>query len=450
MPRSLRLRLFLTFIALVTVTLGAVALFASRTTSNEFQRYVEHGGILRRRRFEATLAMFYSQTGSWDGVQPLVEQMEQISGERVILADQAGRIIADSSRKLVGQAVGRNWIRPVVLLDARAQPVGLIYINPASSPMSGPSEGSFLGSVNRSLWLAVAAAVVASVLLTLFLSNRILAPIQALTLVARRMEKGDLSQRVPVHAEDEIGQLGHAFNAMADGLARIEELRRHMVTDVAHELRTPLANIRGYLEAMHDGLVAPSPELIDSLHEEAVLLGRLVDDLQELALAEAGQLHLVRQPVKLAEIVQQAVNGFQPQAGAKGLTIRAELPPELPLVDVDPQRVGQVLRNLLDNAVAYTPEGGEIVVQARLAGVEAQVSVRDTGTGIAPEHLPYVFERFYRADSSRARATGGAGLGLAITKQLVEAHGGRVWVESEVGRGTTFTFSLPTAGTGGS
>ena len=176
-----------------------------------------------------------------------------------------------------------------------------------------------------------------------------------------------------------------------------------------------------------------------------MLLSRLVADLQELAQAEAGQLTLLRQPASLAGIVDQAVAILRPQANAKGLALTVDLPADLPPVDVDPERVGQVLRNLLNNAVAHTPEGGEITITARAAAAEVAVSVHDTGTGIAPEHLPYVFDRFYRADKSRARQTGGAGLGLAIAKQLVVAHGGSIKVESAPGPGTTFTFTLPVA-----
>lgn len=442
---SLRVRLFLTFITLVLVTLGAVALFASRTTSNEFARYVERGGAVRRGRFQAMLTMYYREAGNWAGVQRLVEQMEQISGERIVVTDNAGQVVADSGKKLVGQPASRDWSRPIALIGERGRPAGVLYINPLGSAESAASTASFLGAVNRSLRLAVAAAGVVAVLLTLFLSNRILVPVRALTAAARRMEQGDLSQRVHVGSTDEIGQLAHAFNAMADSLERTEQLRRHMISDVAHELRTPLANIRGYLEALRDRVLEPSPELIDSLHDEAMLLSRLVDDLQDLALAEAGQLRLERRPVDVAELVEQARHSFQPEADAKGLTLCAELPPGLPPVDADPQRVGQVLRNLLRNAVAYTPAGGQITLSARRVGAEVEVAVRDTGAGIAPEHLPYIFERFYRADESRSRSTGGSGLGLTIVKQLVEAHGGHVRVESQVGAGSTFTFTLPVA-----
>lgn len=284
---SLRLRLFLAFIALVTVALGAVAFFAGQATTHEFQRYVERGGLARRGRFEAVLAVYYSQVGSWHNVQPIVDQMGQISGERIVLADGWGRVIADSGRTLEGQLVGRDWVTPVALVKG-GRTVGLLYVSPPEGPAPGAGENTFLRSVRRSLWLAVLIAGLAAVFLTNLLSRRILKPVESLTAAVRRMEKGDLTQRVEVESQDEIGELAGAFNAMAGGLARAEDLRRNMVSDVAHELRTPLTNIRGNLEALRDGVLDPTPEVVDSLYEEAMLLGRLVDDLQELALVESG------------------------------------------------------------------------------------------------------------------------------------------------------------------
>ncbi|MDQ3930785.1 MAG: ATP-binding protein, partial [Chloroflexota bacterium] len=305
------------------------------------------------------------------------------------------------------------------------------------------NQTGFLNSVNRSLVLAVLVAGSAAILLTLLLSRRILGPVEALTAAARKMETGDLRQRVKVESKDEIGELAHAFNAMADGLARQEQLRRNMVTDVAHELRTPLSNIRGYLEAIKDGVATADGATIESLHEEAILLSRLVDDLQELELAEAGQLRLVRQQVSLVEIIERAVSAAQAILQERGLTLQVDVSTDLPTIHADPDRIGQVLRNLLRNAITHTPHGGEVRVVARLAGGQVEVSVRDTGRGIPSKHLPHIFERFFRADRSRARATGGTGLGLAIVKQLVELHGGRVWAKSTQGEGSTFAFTLP-------
>jgi signal transduction histidine kinase len=248
---------------------------------------------------------------------------------------------------------------------------------------------------------------------------------------------------VDVRSKDEFGELAKTFNSMAEDLERTEQLRRNLVADVAHELRTPLSNIQGHLEAIRDGLLPPEPATFDSIYEEVLLLARLVEDLQELTLAEAGQLALVRQSADVVEIVRRAVAAAQPPAEAKGLTIEAKLPEGQAIAEVAPERIGQVLRNLLSNAITHTPGGGHITVDLKDDGDELHIGVADTGDGIPPEDLPYVFERFYRADPSRVRATGGAGLGLTIARRLVEAHGGNIEVESEVGKGSRFTFTLP-------
>jgi len=450
MFHSLRFRVLVSLILVIVVAVGVVAFLASRATTGEFRRYVERGGMIRHQRFEVFLAGFYTRNQSWSGVQPLVEQMGQITGERIVLADEDNQVVADSANKLVGQTVGRNWADPVALIVQRGVPVGAVYTNPLG-PADDPQREAFLVGINRALLLAAGIAGLAAVLLTVGISRRVLKPVEILTAAARQMERGDLSQRVEVNSNDEIGELARAFNAMADGLARLEDLRRNMVSDVAHELRTPLSNIRGYLEAVRDGVMEPKPEIIDSLYEEAMLLNRLVDDLQELALAEAGQLRLERQPVSPADLVNKAMEAARARATANGITLKADLPENLPLVNVDPQRIGQVLGNLLRNALTHTPPGGEIIIAARWCPEpdekenksQVEIRVRDTGEGISPEHLPYIFERFYRADRSRSRATGGTGLGLAIAKQLVEAHGGRISVKSQVGQGTTFAFTLP-------
>jgi signal transduction histidine kinase len=295
------------------------------------------------------------------------------------------------------------------------------------------------------LWGTLIGGLVA-VLLAVALSRRILGPVETLTTAARQIAKGNLSQRVVVRSKDEIGELARAFNNMADGLARQEALRRNMVTDVAHELRTPLSNIRGYLEAFRDNVIEPGPEVISSVYEEAMLLSHLVDDLQELSLAEAGQLHLEHGPMDLSEVLEEAMTAAHGQATAKGIALRLSLPSALPLVEGDPQRIKQVVGNLLSNALAHTPSGGEITAVAQAKEGQVEISVSDTGEGIPAEHLPNIFERFYRVDSSRSRATGGTGLGLAIAKQLVEACGGWIGAESEIGQGTRVTFALPVAG----
>jgi signal transduction histidine kinase len=428
--RSLRLRLLLMLLAAVLVAVGTVALVARRATEQEFERFVDR----ERRELRTALG-----------------ELGEMGAPRIVFLGPEDTVVADSfawppevaaAPMTAGKRVEMKVEKPA---EGSALDIFYVRLGPPPGVPLPPGQEVFLAGVNRSLLIAGAAGGAAALLLALFFGRRVVGPIEALTVAARRMERGDLSGRVAVGSSDEVGQLGRAFNAMAESLERTERLRRTMVGDVAHELRTPLSNVRGYLEALRDGVAAPTPEVIDSLHEEALLLTRLVDDLQDLTLAEAGQLALAREPTALAELVAGALAAFEPRAAAAGTRLRSEVDTELPPVDVDPRRVGQVLRNLLANALTHTPPGGEVVVSARPDGERAEVAVRDTGVGIAPEHLPHVFERFYRVDRARARATGGAGLGLAIVRELVQAHGGQVSASSEVGRGTTVSFTLPVA-----
>jgi signal transduction histidine kinase len=439
--RSLRTRVLLAILLVVLIAVSVTALVGDRTTTGQFRRYVARGGEERYGRFAVHLTRVYGMSRNWDAIQPEVERLSQLSGQRVVVADTAGTIVSDSESKLIGSSVAAKWASPSAVLVVGRQPVGFLFIDPVAEPPA--ADVAFLSGVRRSLLLGALIAAVAAVLATLVLSGRIVRPVEQLTDAAQRMEKGDLTVRVAVESDDEIGRLAHAFNAMAAGLQQQEQLRRNMVGDVAHELRTPLTNLRGYLEAARDGLLAPDAAYVDNLYEETMLLQRLVTDLQDLAQAEAGQVTLARRPVALGALVEQAVAALRPQTDEKGLTLGVDLPPDLPQVNADPERIGQVLRNLLNNAVAHTPQGGRITVSARAAAGFASVSVSDTGEGIPAEHLPHLFDRFYRADSSRARQTGGAGLGLAIVKQLVVAHGGAVSAASEPGRGSTLTFTLP-------
>ncbi|MDP8974537.1 MAG: HAMP domain-containing histidine kinase, partial [Actinomycetota bacterium] len=259
---------------------------------------------------------------------------------------------------------------------------------------------------------------------------------------------GDLDQRVPVRGRrDELRELAEAFNAMAEAVGRQELLRRRMAADIAHELRTPLAVIQANLEAMLDGIRPLSAEEVADVHRETQLLSRLVTDLRDLSLAETGQLPLRKELKDLTTLVRTSVARFSSWAEEKGVRLAVEIAEDLPQAEVDPDRVAQVLGNLLDNALRHTPPGGEVMVRLQPGAQrdEVRVTVRDTGPGIPEEHLPNIFERFYRADRARTRTVGESGIGLAVVRQLIEAHGGRVWVESQPGKGATFNFVLPAA-----
>jgi len=484
---SLRLRLLLTFLLITVLAVTVVAVFARQGTTDEFHRYVARDQIAERQLvFEVLEAQ--SQEADLAGFQSLAETMGTAYSLDIMVVDANGQVIVSNMPDVVGAPIVPPSMGMVVSGQVTVQemPVQVViapmtgearrasgypssslesWMVPAPDVSAGPNftigsgggntivsngvltpttnEATFFGSINQSFWVAAAAAVGIAGLLSVGLSQRILQPVQALTAAANRLEQGDLNQRVQVNRRDEIGTLAHAFNAMADGLQRQEQLRRHMVTDIAHELRTPLTNIRGYLEALQDGYMDASPAVIDSLHQESLLLHRLINDLQELSLAEAGQLKLDLQPVALTELVEPMVSAMRPQLNEKSLTLTTDLPPDLPLILADPARTGQVLRNLLQNAIVYTPERGRIAISAKVEGDELLIQVQDSGPGISPEHLLHLFDRFYRADESRNRATGGTGLGLAIVKVLVEGQRGRVWAESVPGEGARFWLALP-------
>ena len=305
------------------------------------------------------------------------------------------------------------------------------------------AERDFLDNLRQTLWIAGIAGVVMAIFLGALFTRQIVSPLGKVTAAAKRVAQGDFGQKVDIRGSGELDELGKSFNSMAADLNRDQQLRRNMVADIAHELRTPLTILQGNVEAMQDGLLPPDKENLNSLHQETLLLTRLVEDLRTLSLAEAGQLEFRPRATGMKELSKQVVDDFRLQMSAKNIAVALEAPDNLPEARVDPERTAQVLRNLLSNAMHYTPEGGSIRVQLNSDRDGVVVSVVDTGIGIPPDVLPRVFDRFYRVDRSRTRSTGGSGLGLAIVEQLVEAQGGKVWAESVFGKGSTFSFRVP-------
>jgi two-component system sensor histidine kinase BaeS len=297
-------------------------------------------------------------------------------------------------------------------------------------------------SLDRSFFRTFLGATFFGVLMAIAIARWISVPVERLTAAARRMESGDLAVRVEPAGGAELAELARGFNAMAAALDRNEEQRKRMVSDVAHELRAPLTNIRCELESMQDGLTAPTPERIASLHDETMHLAHLVDDLQDLALAEAGRLELDARPVSVSSLARRAAAGMERQARERGVTIQCSGDNEI-VVLADARRTVQILTNLLTNAVAHIEKPGDIRIIWERSENEVIIRVIDSGIGIPSDELPRIFERFYRVDVSRSRSTGGAGLGLSIVRQLVAAQRGRVWAESAVGAGSTFSFTLP-------
>ncbi|MFO7772744.1 MAG: ATP-binding protein [Dehalococcoidia bacterium] len=443
-------RLLIAFAVVIVATVGTVYFFVSRSMAVEMEYYEKLSAQYRSQQIQSIqhrLYIEYWRGGqSWDEVQSVVEDTARVSGIHIILTDADGMVIADSQKQHLDE-----YYEPATTDNPREILLGeevlaMLYVSPA--PAAEPyfaSPERLSETVGRSLIWGITLAIVIALILTFVLSRRISSPIGALSTAVRQLGGGDLSRRVQLQGKGEVKQLAQAFNSMADDLEHAEQLRRNLVADVAHELRTPLSNIQGYLEAIRDRVVKPNRATIRSLDEEANLLSRLVDELQELSLAEAGELKLVYQEEDIGTLVEQAIASWRPQVAAKEISLSLDLPDNLPTVNVDWQRISQVLHNLVENAVAHTREGGAISVAATTRNGQIEVRVSDTGEGIPVEDLPNIFERFYRVDRSRARATGGSGLGLTIAKRLVEAHGGRIAVQSELGKGSSFLFTIPIA-----
>ncbi len=484
MMRSLWLKLMGAFLLIVLIGGSIDTYLVSRSTQTQFSQYVNQNGIFLAQQLAPTLAQHYTRQGSWQGVENLLNNPWGVSmmgdnmgmmweedwgmwqeedgmqmgdmgmggasspwsmmGLRFLLADAQGTIIADSAAQDVGKMVSSTDLAAGVPILVGNERVGTLL--PLYAGTNAPNAaGDFVASVNHSTWMAGGIAAVVALLLGSFLFFQIISPVQKLTTAAQKIAAGDLQQRIPTQSQDEIGTLATAFNQMADSLAQHEELRRNLIADVAHELRTPLTVIQGNLEAMLDGVLPTSPQEIATLRDEAALLTRLVADLRLLSLAESGQLKLDFAKTDPTNLITHAVEPFRLQAQSSAVKLKLDLASNLPPIEVDVDRIMQVIRNLLSNALRHTPAGGQVTITCRNdAPHQLLITVSDTGEGISSNDLPYVFDRFYRADKSRSRSSGGSGIGLAIVKQLVVAHGGKVWVESQPGLGATFGFTLPT------
>ena len=447
---SLQARLVAGFAVALSVALLSVGWYVSGEAGREAERSEALRMEARVERVRLALDEHLAQGRGWSGIQPSVERLGRLLSARVLVWDGNEKLIADS-HKLLGPRVwnsGDNWGAQLVTEDGDAiGSLALMSLRPfLEGELLEPVDSDLADHVSEALlWAGLAAGGVGIIAVGL-MSRRALSPVRALSAAAEKLGRGDLSQRVKPSSGDEIGRLGHAFNRMAADLESAERQRKALLADVAHELRTPLSNIGGYVEAMRDGLAEPSADTLEIVRQQVAQLTRLVEDLRLLTLAETGELRLDVQPGRMDELMERVSETFRPRASAKGVSIRCETATDVPLASMDRGRVEQVMYNLVDNAVKHTPEGGSVTLA--VAGGRpgyVRVSVRDTGEGIDGEALESVFERFYRVDPSRSRVTGGAGLGLTIAKQLIESQGGRIWTESELGRGSAFIFELPSA-----
>ena len=463
---SLQFRMIVVFALVLILALGSVSSYIGFAAQQEVGQMQKGSDRARASRIEQTLSDFYTINGGWTGLQSMIERAGFLSDRQIVVIDEDGQVVGDSrgrpdspykangpESRFSPIMVGGNQVGSVMIgsdddaeqFAPNAHPGRPALASPPDNFLEPPFT-QFAESVSRSLIWAGLAGVAGGVLLISLLSRRMLSSVRALNSAARRLGQGDLSQRVPAQGRDEIGLLGRTFNTMAEGLENAQRQRRNMTADVAHELRTPLSNVQGYIEAVRDGLLEPDNETLDTIHEQVLYLSRLVDDLKLLAETEAEDFRLNREPGSLSDVVRTSAEAFYPRAEVKGITITLNVPPESPPVELDRTRIEQVVGNLMENAIHYTPTGGQVTVSVQVEEARATVVVADSGEGISPEALPHLFDRLYRADPSRARTTGGAGLGLTIAKQLVEAHGGTIRVESAPGEGSRFIFDLPLRG----
>ena len=429
MIRSLRWRLVLATALIIGGMLAAVGVFSSITVKRQFDRFLvaQKGADLRRavQVLQSTpdLDVAFRRVHAEYGFRSiLVDERRQIA-KRYPPALHAYDIEARADGALQLTRRGSGALERLILQGptVRLRDGRTVHLMPPP-PREGNAPRAFRISVDRWLIAGVAAAALlaGAVMLTIF--RRVFRPVDALTAGARALAGGRLETRVAVHGNDEVAELGRAFNTMAESVERNERARRNMVSDVAHELRTPLTSIRVQIEAVQDGVVEPDAKFLASIAEDTAILSRLVDDLQQLSLADAGQLRLELADVAVADIVERARSGLD----ARGLTITTAVDEGL-VVRADARRIVQVVRNLLVNAVAYAQSSIAVSAAPIANGVEIRVS--DDGPGVAAEHAQRIFDRFYRADASRSRSTGGAGLGLAIARELVELHGGTIRYE---------------------
>jgi two-component system sensor histidine kinase BaeS len=459
----MRLKLIASFILIVLVTTGIIIIVTLQQTAHEVQNFMFRGGLTGSEQVVVALEEYYKVHQSWEGVEDVLRlspqtplgifgrQMARNQGQNLDvprlhlrLADAEGNLLArtQDSATVSNERLTQNDLTRAIPLEVGNETVGYL-LTEGNLVFTTANQVSLVSRLNRAAIIAVAVAGSAAVLLALLLSFSLVRPVRALTQAASIIATGDLSHRVTVKGKDELATLGRTFNHMAESLQQAEASRRAMTADIAHELRTPLAVQRAHLEAIEDGVYPLTQESLTTIEEQNRLLTRMVEDLRTLALADAGQLELQTTPTDFRDLVIQAAARFEPQAAARQIEFQLSLGDNCPTLLVDPQRIQQILHNLIGNALRYSPVGGCITLALDLHPDQVSLSVSDNGPGIPEDALPRVFDRFYRADKSRTRTEGGTGLGLSIARKLAQAHGGDLTVANHPEGGAVFTLSLP-------
>lgn len=444
---SLTLKLTLAFFVVGVIGAVLVAVLVGLRTRSEFDRFLSE----RDQDFLVeALRDYYAEHGSWVGIGQVLAHDDRLAyySSKTVLVDAQMTVIVGHDKLSIGEKVSDASLNSSVRISVNGQTVGFLLVPSLNDPRSSPldprlAERSFLANVN---WAAAISAILAALMalvLGMALARTLTRPLHELTAATKAMAGGNLDQRVTVRSRDEIGTLAASFNQMSTDLARASQLRKQMTADLAHDLRTPLSILRGYTEGLKDERLQGTPAIYSLMHGEVEHLQRLVEDLRVLSLADAGELPLNRRAVDPAALVERTGLAYFVQAEEQGIALRIETAENLPSIMVDTDRMTQVLNNLVSNALRHTSQG-EVVLSASAENQQVYLKISDTGSGIFPEDLPFVFDRFYRADKSRQRTDAtSSGLGLAIAKAIVEGHGGTIMVESTPECGACFTITLP-------
>lgn len=442
---KLSTKLILAFLMISVVSTGIIVVFTRVLASREFERFMDD-------RYEAELAedlaRYYNRNQSWDGVEKEFQRDWHEPGnyyeQRPLffsIADEQGTIIVAGNDREEGEPCSQEEFEDGFPIQSDGKTVGVLLLPMA--PERSPLDYEFLRRLNGSIFLSAIATLALALFLGILLSRSISRPIQELTKATHHMADGKLGQQVPVRSRDELGELAQSFNKMSADLARSFNLRKQMTADIAHELRTPISLILGHAEGVKDGVLKPTRENFEIIREEAERLEHLVSDLRTLSLADAGELSVDFQPVDVNTLMNDVHTHYLTLFNQKRITLNLETAPVILKANLDPNRFAQVLNNILDNALRYTPENGQVQLAVRSVNNNIQITIQDSGDGVTPEEASHLFDRFYRVDESRTRDDGGSGLGLAIAKSIVEMHKGRIWAESEKGKGLRVVIELP-------
>jgi two-component system sensor histidine kinase BaeS len=464
MRRSLVFRLVLALLGVSVIGVVLTVAFARWVAYREFDRLV-----LERAQndFITEVTAYYEAQGSWQGVTDYLHTT-RLYGSNLprafsnrynnppsgnfgdfphpfypyALVDAHGTVVVASGTYQLGNNLTPSQTAKGVPIQVNGVIVGKA-VSVGLPPQLDPREQGYLQRTTISSVFAGLIAVIIALIISVFLARSLTRPLREMTAATRAMAHGELGRQVPVRSQDELGELASSFNQMSSDLARSNDLRRQMTADIAHDLRTPLSVLSGYLEALRDGVLEPSSERFDAMFGEARHLQRLIDDLRTLSLADAGELALAPTSIPPGLVLEQAVSSYGPHVAQQEVGLSLEVEPDLPRIEVDTDRMAQVFANLISNALRYTPAGGQIHLGARRQDGHVLLQVQDSGSGISPGDIPHIFDRFYRGEGARQGESGESGLGLAIAKSLIELNGGKIGVESTIGQGTTFTITFP-------